>query len=310
VDEISAMVQADIDEIERELTARGAEAQESMLALSQPTAVDSEFRSAISATLCAPFSDLYEDYVDAGSDEEATENEPPAEYNANRISFSSSTTDTTGRSIASSSSEITTPSSSSSIDHSGVVLSRKASQTENFNAGDVDIKPLHYLHTPPAPDFAPHIPQAASIDVQATQMAGSTLSDTSPDRLVSAGSGSKPHTSADTTCLPLRLEAPGFTPNIAVGGSSAPTAIVTPPTPVTPDTGDRSNMGGNSLFELIRRSLSFKEKLWKDLDEEEECESYTDDFNQVIEDYLLDIEPGSGKPVRIRTIRRGKRQGG
>jgi hypothetical protein len=296
VDEISAMVQAEIDEIERELNSRSVEVQDSTSALSQPPAVDSKFRSAISATLCAPFSDVYEDYLDEGSDdhvEEATENESSAEYNANRASFSSSTTDTTGRSLASS--ESATPSSMSSVDHSGLVLSSEASQTENFNAEEVDVKPLHYLHTPPATDLSPIEPRATPVDVRATRMAESTLSDSSPDSLVS-----------ETSSLPRQQEPPGLTPNNAICDSSAPTAIVTPPTPNTPDTGDCSNMGGNSLFEMIRRSLTFKEKLWKDLDEEEECEGYTDEFDQVVEEYVLDTESRSGKVVRIGTIRRNE----
>ncbi|KAI5857803.1 hypothetical protein BZA05DRAFT_384911 [Tricharina praecox] len=95
-EEIAAMVQAEIDEIEQELLARGAAIPPRD---GQRLAVETDVHSAVSAKLLAPFNAVYA-YAEVSDHDEHT-NEDPASANGNRSSPSSSVSDRSTRSLAS-----------------------------------------------------------------------------------------------------------------------------------------------------------------------------------------------------------------
>lgn len=308
MDEISAMVQAEIDEIERELMARGAEAPPGAAA----KVIDPSIKAATSATLSAPFSDVYEEYVDEEvSDSEVAEN-TQQQYTSVPESM---------KSICSSSSSGLTGATDPPL--SPVEL------TESFDSPKYSMRNHHdERHAPLVASLelqeTSHVPLVVSLpelqetrlslDVEAFQAEITTLLDEITDSVKPARPHSMPtpptamRSVAETTAE-MRFDSDQpqpqlrATPTPALTPTTGPThtAIATPPTPSTPADASSSS----SLFDLIRRTLTFKEKLWTDLDEEEDGEAYTDEFNEVVEEYLVDADSArSGMPVRIRTVRR------
>jgi len=81
------------------------------------------------------------------------------------------------------------------------------------------------------------------------------------------------------------------TPSISTSIQSTPIQrpLSAPPTP-----------SSASLFSQVRKSLTFSDDLWADIDEEMESEEYTDEFNDVLEEYH---DQRLGR-IRIGTIRR------
>ncbi|KAF8253488.1 hypothetical protein K440DRAFT_625566 [Wilcoxina mikolae CBS 423.85] len=101
------------------------------------------------------------------------------------------------------------------------------------------------------------------------------------------------HASPGGDYLATPLRAPGVKPSTpptpSVSTSIQLTPIHAPPSP-----------SSSSLFSQVRRSLTFSDDVWADFDEEKESEEYTDEFEDVLEEYH-DRRLGR---IRIGTIRR------
>ncbi|KAF8253929.1 hypothetical protein K440DRAFT_618456 [Wilcoxina mikolae CBS 423.85] len=268
VDEIAALVQAEIDEIERELARaefRGGTDKEVV----SMTVIDVGEKCETSAKLLAPFSDVYE-YFEGEEEDEVEVNEKDGKVAVERDEEQATRRISTGssRSSGSAFSQVTASTPGTSLDSGSPREEEKDEDGEDF------------YRRPTAPAFK----SAPSISLTTAPIPSTGTSVHSPPAVV----------------LEDRLPTPSAT------GRPKP-----------------EDHNGLSLFGQIRRTLTFKDTVWADIDEELENEEYTDEFEDVVEELNasgdkglglglgLDLGSGMGlklaRSVRVGTIRGGRK---
>ncbi|KAI5813055.1 hypothetical protein BZA77DRAFT_374462 [Pyronema omphalodes] len=147
-------------------------------------------------------------------------------------------------------------------------------------------------NTPGAsPKINPSDPPASQIVPNgATSDINSLTSATSPENV---SPRSLPRTSTSSVPV-LDISAPSPSSDNSTSQTSTPQSQVDNP----------NLLGGLGLFTQIRRTLTFKDTVWSDLDEELDNEEYTDEFEEVVA-VLRDEEGTLGLGLEVEGLKRG-----
>jgi len=251
VDEIAALVQAEIDEIERELARAEFRGGTDKEVVSTRDGV----KSKTSAKLLAPFSGVYEYFEGEDENEEEESNEEQA---------TSCVSTTSSRSEGSAFSHATTSTAGTSVD----------SGSPREEGKEKDIEGFYRIPAATTPVSSPSI---------------------------SLTKAPTPSSSTSVNSFPA----------VASEGGLPSSLMTSRPKP--------EEQNGLSLFGQIRRTLTFKDMAWADIDEELESEEYTDEFEEVVEELNasgdkglgLGLDLGSGMGLRLaRSVRVGTVPGG
>lgn len=254
VDEIAALVQAEIDEIERELHRaefRGGSDKEVVTEGDAGTAAKPDPKT--SAKLLEPFSDIYYDhsfFLDDDEEEEVNRRRSTASSSSAASGFFATSTSTPRTSIESGSPR-PTPETGDGYE-------------KEYEVGD-DAGFMHGSVRQVEPSLATAAPSAASI-------AATTTTTTTTGTTATTTTTTSSRSTADPEAYKRGLE----------------------------------------LFGQIRRTLTFNDMVWADIDDELESEEYTDEFDEVVEELGLGSSDaglgaglGKGVGLGLSGVRRG-----
>ena len=275
VDEIAALVQAEIDEIERELHRaefRGGSDKEVVAKGDAGTVAKSDLKT--SAKLLEPFSDIYYDhsfFLDDDEEEEVSRRTSTASSSSAASGFSATSMSTPRTSIESGSPRPTPETGD------GYEKEYEVGDDAGFMHGSVRHAPVVALGT-----TAPSAARIATTTTTTTT-AVSTAASIATTTAAAATNGTATTTTTTTS-------------------SSSSRSIADP----------EAYKRGLELFGQIRRTLTFNDTVWADIDDELESEEYTDEFDEVVEelgmgssDAGLGAGLGKGLGLGLSGVRRG-----